>query len=146
VFSAFLKKDFVLFNWHLNNKITYQDVPSGSVIRLPQLVLDEALYYERDLIGKVLRLQVGASVYYSTSYYADAYMPVTGEFYLQDRKKYGNYPFIDVFLCARVKTVRVFIKVDNLNAGWSGNNYILTPGYYYPGRTFKFGVSWKFYD
>ncbi|MCW3084654.1 MAG: hypothetical protein JWP12_2020 [Bacteroidetes bacterium] len=146
VFSVILKKDFILWNWHLNNRITYQKTPELSVIRLPELVLEHSLYYENDLIHKALRLQVGASVYYSTAYYADAYMPVTGEFYLQSQRKYGDYPFIDFFINAKIKTVRIFFKIDHLNSGLNSGSYILTPGYPYPGRTFKLGLSWKFYD
>lgn len=146
VFSLFLKKDFVLYNWHLNNRITYQEVPGSTVIRLPQFIFEHSLYYERELLNKALLLQIGAGIFYNTSYYADGYMPVTGEFYLQNNRKYGDYPFIDVFLCARVKTVKLFFKVDHINSGASGINYMLTPGYLYPYRTFKFGVSWRFYD
>jgi hypothetical protein len=146
VFKASIKKDFSLLNWHLNNKITYQKVTDSSVIRLPELVLEHSLYYENDLLKKALVLQIGASVFYTSAYYANAYMPATGQFYLQNEKKYGAYPFIDFFVNAQVKTVRVFFKIDHLNAGWNGNTYMLTPGYPYPDRTFKFGVSWKFYD
>jgi hypothetical protein len=146
VLSAALKKDFVFYNWHLNNKVVYQQVPDSSVIRVPELILEHSLYYEHDLLKKALRLQIGAAVFYTSSFYADAYMPATGQFYLQDERKYGNYPFIDFFINAQIKTVRIFIKVDHLNSGWNGNNYILTPGYPYAGRTFKFGLSWKFFD
>ena len=145
VMHARLKKDFSLYNWHLNNTVTYQYVPDSTVIRLPQFTLEHSLYYENN-IKDILRLQIGASVYFVSNYYANAYMPVTGQFYLQNERKYGNYPFIDVFLNARIKAVRIFIKVDHLNKGWTGANYILTPGNPYAGRTFKFGVSWKFYD
>ncbi|MCW3104406.1 MAG: hypothetical protein JWO09_2846 [Bacteroidetes bacterium] len=146
VLSAAVKKDFTFYNWHLNNAVIYQQTPDSSVIRLPQFILEHSLYYEHDLLKKALRLQVGASVYYTSAYYANAYMPATGQFYLQDEKKYGNYPFIDFFVNAEIKSVRVFIKVDHLNSGLSGNTYVLTPGYPYAGRTFKFGVSWKFFD
>lgn len=146
IISAAIKKDFNFYNWHLNNKVIYQNVPDSSVIRVPEFILEHSLYYENDLLKKALVLQVGASMFYTSSYYANAYMPSTAEFYLQTEKKYGAYPFIDFFINAQVKTVRIFFKIDHLNSGWTGSNYILTPNYPYPGRTFKFGVSWKFYD
>jgi hypothetical protein len=146
ILSASVRKNFVLYNWHLNNKVIYQNIPDSSIIHLPELILEHSLYYEHNVLKKAMLLQVGASVYYTSNYYADSYMPATGEFYLQNTKQYGNYPFIDFFINASVKTVRVFIKVDHLNSGWNGNNYVLTAGYPYAGRTFKFGVSWKFYD
>lgn len=146
VFYAKLEKNFNFFNWHLNNDVNYQYVQDSMIIRLPAFVLRHSLYYENDILKGAAILQLGASVYYNTEYYANAYMPATGQFYLQDQKKYGNYPFIDVFLCAKIKAVRVFVKVDHLNKGWTGNNYMLTPSYPYATRTIKFGLSWKFYD
>ena len=146
VVSAFLKKDFIFYNWHLNNKITYQYVPDSAVIRLPEFILEHSLYYENDMFKHAMRLQIGFAVFYNSEYYSNAYMPAIGQFYLQDKKKYGNYPFIDFFINARIKTVRIFFKIDHLNYGWMGNNYALTPGYPMNDRAFKLGVSWRFFD
>ncbi|OFY83941.1 MAG: hypothetical protein A3F72_06090 [Bacteroidetes bacterium RIFCSPLOWO2_12_FULL_35_15] len=146
VFSAFLKKDFVFRNWHLDNKFNYQNVSDSTVIRLPKFILEHALYYESDLFKGAMRMQIGVSVFYNSAYFADSYMPATAQFYIQDNMKYGNYPFIDFFINARIKTVRVFIKIDHLNSGWMGKNYILTPHYPMNTRAFKLGVSWRFFD
>jgi hypothetical protein len=144
--SAFLKKDLTFYNWHFDNKITYQYLADSSVIRVPEFITENSIYYENNLLKNALRLQIGASLYFLTSYYSNAYMPATEEFYLQDNKKYGNYPFIDFFVNAKIKTVRIFFKIDHLNSGWSGKKYVLTPGYPYPERTFKLGISWRFFD
>jgi hypothetical protein len=85
-------------------------------------------------------------VFYTSAYYANAYMPATGQFYIQTEKKYGDYPFIDFFINAQIKTVRIFIKVDHLNSGLMGNYYMLTPHYPMSDRAFKFGISWRFFD
>jgi hypothetical protein len=146
VISTSLKKDLSLFNWHLDNLVTYQFVPDSTIIRLPELQLQHSLYYENDIFKKAMHVQVGAELHFTSAYYADAYMPATTQFYLQSEKKYGAYPFFDFFINVRVKTVRVFIKVDHLNAGMAGSNYMQTPHYPMPGRAFKFGVSWRFYD
>ena len=65
---------------------------------------------------------------------------------ITNEKKYGDYPFIDFFINAQIKTVRVFIKVDHLNSGMMGNYYILTPRYPMNDRALKLGVSWRFFD
>jgi ABC-type uncharacterized transport system permease subunit len=39
----------------------------------------------------------------------------------------GGYPFVDFFLNARIKPVRIFIKIDHVTQGFMGNNYSLTP-------------------
>jgi hypothetical protein len=146
VFSASLNKNIEFHNWHLDNKINYQNVPDSSVIRVPQFILKHALYYENDLFKNAMRLQIGFQVFFNTSFYANAYMPATGQFYLQTEKKYGNYPVLDFFLNAKIKVVNIFFKIDHLNAGFSGNNYMLTPLYILNQRSFKVGVSWKFWD
>ncbi len=146
VISAFVKKDFVFYNWHLNNKINYQYLPDSTVIRLPEFTLEHSLYYENNLFKGAMRLQIGASVFYTSAYYANAYMPATAQFYLQDNKKYGDYPFINFFVNAQIKTVRIFIKIDHLNSGWMKNKSMLSPHYPMNDRAFKFGVSWRFFD
>jgi hypothetical protein len=146
VIKLSIEKNFSLYNWHLDNRVVYQKSPDSSVIRIPEFILDHSLYYENDLFKKALNLQVGVSVFYTSAYYSNSYMPVTGEFYLQNKNKYGNYPYLDFFINAEIKTVRIFFKIDHLNNGFSGNNYMITPNYPYPDRTFKFGVSWRFFD
>lgn len=146
VLSTYLKKDFIVRNWHLNNTIHYQYAPDSTVIRLPQFVLEHALYYENDILKGAAILQIGASVFYTSAYYADAYMPATAQFYLQNNKKYGDYPFIDFFLNAQIKTVRLFIKIDHLNSGWEKNRSMLTPHYPMNDRAFKLGISWRFFN
>ena len=54
--------------------------------------------------------------------------------------------FVDFFLNVKIKTVRVFIKADHLNSSMSGNNYMITPHYPANDRTFKLGISWRFWD
>ena len=146
IIRASLKKDFSFFNWHLNNKVKYQQVPDSSVIRVPLLMLQHSLFYENDLFKKALRMQIGFEVFYNTSFYANAYMPVTGEFYIQNNSKYGSYPMLDFFLNMKIKVVNAFFKIEHLNSGFSGNTYMLTPGYVMAPRTFKFGVSWKLFN
>jgi len=146
VFHAFIKKDFNFNHWHLNNKINYQLVPDSSVIRLPEFVLEHSLFYSNQLFQKAANIQIGASVFYVSSYFANAYMPATAQFYIQNTTVCGNYPAINFFINAQVKTVRVFFKIDNLNYKLMTNDYMLTPNYIMNGRAFKFGISWMFYD
>jgi len=146
VISVNLKKDFNFYNWHLNNKVNYQQVPDSSVIRVPQFILQHSLYYENNLFKKAMRIQIGFEVFYNTAFYANAYMPATGEFYMQNERKYGSYPMLDFFLNMKIKIVNAFFKIEHLNSGFSGNTYMLTPHYIMAPRTFKFGVSWKLFD
>jgi hypothetical protein len=146
VVAVALKKNITFHNWHLNNKINYQYVPDSSVIRVPQFILQHALYYENNIFKNAMRLQIGFSLFYNTAYYANAFMPANSQFYMQNKEKYGNYPIIDFFLNAKIKVVNVFFKIDHLNSGMSGMDYMLTPNYFLNTRAFKLGISWKFWD
>lgn len=146
VLTAILKKNISFHNWHLNNKIIYQQVPDSSVIRVPQFILQHSLYYENDVFKKALRLQIGFAVFYNTAYYSNAFMHTSNQFYMQNKSKYGDYPVIDFFLNAKIKVVNIFFKIDHLNSGFTGTDYMLTPNYLLSTRAFKIGVSWKFWD
>ncbi|MGQ0827091.1 MAG: putative porin [Bacteroidota bacterium] len=146
ILSATFKKDFTFHNWHFNNHIRYQLAPDSIVIRIPEFVSEHSLYYENEVLKGAMRLQIGASVFYTSEYYANAYMPATAQFYLQDNKRYGGYPFIDFFINAQIKTVRIFIKIDHLNSGWMENRSMLTANYPMNDRAFKLGVSWRFFN
>jgi hypothetical protein len=146
IISVQLKKNFNFFNWHLNNNVLYQQVPDSSVIRVPQFILQHSLFYEHDVFKKAMHVQIGLELFYNTAFYSNAYMPVTGEFYLQNDSKYGAYPMFDFFLNMKIKVVNAFFKIEHLNSGFSGNNYMLTPHYVMAPRTFKLGVSWKLFD
>lgn len=143
---AYVKKDFVFYNWHLNNNIHYQYVPDSTVIRLPKFVLGHSLFYENYLFKKAMRVQVGLAVFFVSDYFANSYMPATAQFYLQDDNKYGNYPYLDFFVNARIKSLRIFFKIDHVNSGWFGSKYQIAPHYPMNDRAYKLGVSWRFYD
>lgn len=146
VFTINAAKNFKLKNWHLDNLLTYNSLPDSVVIRLPQFVLRNSLYYENNVFKNAMRLRIGVSLFYTSAYYANAYMPATAMFYIQDAKKYGDYPFLDFFICAKIKTVNAFLKIEHLNSGLMGNRYVQTPNYPTNDRAFKVGISWKFFD
>lgn len=148
VFSAQLIKDFHSrgSGFNLNNKIIYQYIPASSPIKLPSIVLDNCFYYENTFFNKALRGQFGFDVFYNSAYFANAYMPATGQFYIQDEKKIGNYIYVDFFANLKIKAVRLFFKMEHVNAGISGYNYYMVPHYPTPDRAFRFGLSWTFLD
>jgi hypothetical protein len=73
-------------------------------------------------------------------------MPASQVFYLQDRYTTGEYPFLDVYLNARIRPVNIFVKIENVLYGYAGKSYSFVPGYYQPDRAFRFGISWMFFD
>lgn len=144
--SAFVKKDIYVGNWVFANHVIYQYIPDSSIIRLPKLVTDHSIYYEDKVFNNALKLQAGVDVFYTSSFFGNAYMPATSQFYLQNETKIGNYPYVDVFVNFKIRTVRAFLKYEHVNAGLLGNVYFMTPHYPMSDGSFLFGLSWDFYN
>ena len=146
ILSAYMKQDFRIWKLHLDNKIIYQNVSKDKAVAIPEYIAYHSLYLEDRIFKNNMGIQVGADLYYNTSYFASAYMPATGQFYRQYSKEIGNYPFVDLFLNMSVKQARMFVKVVHVNSGMAGNTYYSAPGYPAADRTFIFGVSWIFFN
>jgi hypothetical protein len=142
----FIQKDLKLWHVHFNNIINYQPENNTDFIRLPNIQTFSQLYYEGKLFKNNLWLQVGVQARYVSAYKANAYMPATNQFYLQDSKTYGDYFFADVFLNAQIDRFRFFLMAQHVNQGLTGGNYILCPDYPMPDRSFKAGLVWMFFD
>jgi len=141
--GAYAYKELNMGRWCFSNRVTWQSVPVTDAVRFPEWVTDHSLYYHHN-IKKILYYQLGVDVFYFSSYYAKIYMPATGQFYVQDQKAIGNYPYGDVFLNVQVRTVRVFVKYEHVNSGFPSFAYYAAPHYPVPDRSLKFGVSWIF--
>lgn len=141
-----LNKDFVWKKWALDNKIVYQKTFGANIIRLPEIESNHAIYFTQPFFKKALTAQFGMEVTFFGSYYPNAYMPATREFYLQNDFKSDNYPFIDFFVNLKIKRARIYLKLDHVNSGLMEYNYYMIPHYPMSDRAFRFGVSWMFYD
>lgn len=145
--SLFIHKNLLLFK-HLgiNAQCNYQLSSYQAIVSMPNHVVNSALYYQGNLFKRALQIQIGFNVQYYSSFNGLAYMPATNMYYVQTQSTVGNYPYVDFFLNARIKPVRVFIKIDHLNQGFSGSQYYLVPGYLQSDRSLKFGINWLFFD
>jgi len=145
--SLFIHKDVLLFK-HLgiNGRYNYQSSSYQAIVSVPNHIVNGALYYQGNLFKRALQLQIGFNAQYFSGFYGYAYMPATNQYYVQTKKTVGNYPYVDFFLNARIKPVRIFVKIDHVTQGFLGNNYSLVPGYLQNDRAFKFGINWLFFD
>ena len=131
---------------HFDNFVAYTNTDKANYIRIPEWLVNSKLYYQGIIFKGALFGQIGVEMYMPTGYKADAYMPVTQQFYLQNKFPLKTYPVFDVFLTADIKTVNVFVKFAHANFELQEPGYYVTP--YYPGlrRSFTFGVKWMFFD
>lgn len=145
--SVYARKDFRFGGFHLDNRVLLQWSTDQEVVPVPLLSAYLSYYYEFWVVRDVLRLQAGLDGRYNTRYYAPGYNPAISQFYNQREVEVGNYPYVDLFVTAKWKRMRIFLKYQHVNMGLFGNGeyfavarYPLNPG------MFKMGISWGFYD
>jgi len=131
----------------LDNTVMYQNVLKGeSFFRVPQIVTRNSLYFSSYVFkGKPMYLQTGVTAKYFTAFKANAYNPLLSEFVLQDETEIGNFPMVDFFINAQIQRTRIFLKVENLNASFTGRTYYSAPSYPYRDLTVRFGVVWNWF-
>ena len=145
--SIYAQKDFNIKGLHLNHRVLVQLTSDRQVVPVPLVSAFLSYYYEFWIKRDVLRVQVGVDGRYNTAYYAQGYNPALSVFYNQNEVEVGNYPYVDAFVAAKWKRMRILLKYQHLNKGLFGNGeafqiarYPLNPG------MFKIGISWAFYD
>lgn len=143
-FSA--SKEFKYRKFALDNTIQYQSVTQeNDVLNVPEYMVRNTLYYTDTLFSKNLFLQTGFIFNYFTSYKMNAYDPLLSEFYVQTEKEYGAYPRIDLFVNAKVRNARIYLKAEHFNSSFTGNNFYSAPNYPYKDFTVRFGIIWDFF-
>jgi Putative porin len=114
------------------------------LIRLPALFINSRLSYDFKY-AKILFMQAGIELNYKSGYYADAYMPVTQQFYLQDKIKVKPGLLAEVFLNMRLNRVRFMVKYSQLNQLVLGNYYV-GPKFQGLKGGISFGINWPLFD
>ncbi|MFN8276569.1 MAG: putative porin [Chitinophagales bacterium] len=137
---------FAIKGFHLDNDIWFQQVSGSDVVRLPKVVTKHSVYYEARVFKRVLWLAVGVDLRWYSTFYGNGYDPVSGQFYLQNDLALKYYPVLDVFLNAKIKSLRLFLTGTNLSRGIKQSGYYST--YLYPAADigFRFGVKWRFFE
>lgn len=142
-------KEFRWRKWALNNTVLYQNVTQDKdtrVLNVPELVTRNTLYFSDDIFKKAMFIQTGVSFKYFTSYTMDAYNPLLGEFYIQNREELGGYPLLDFFINAKVRQTRIYLKAEHFNSLFSEPNFYAAPNYPYRDFVIRFGLVWNFFS
>ena len=153
--------DFGNFSW-VNNvqyqKVNQEEDPdailSGPIaLNVPEWLIRSTLMLTSSIFNKALFFQTGATFVFFTDYYADQYNPLLAEFVTQNNTKIGEYPRVDFFFNAKIKSSRIFLKLENISAPIEHLIDIDTPYDYYaapfvPYRDFsiRFGLIWNFFE
>lgn len=147
VSGVYLREDLRLGGVNLNHRVMLQWSTDQMVVPVPLFSAYLSYFYEFNVVKNVLRLQIGVDGRFNTRYYAPGYNPGTGQFYNQRVRQLGEYAWLDVFVNAKWKRMRILLKLQHLNEGLFGvRDYFSVLHYPMNPRIFKIGISWNFYD
>ena len=133
-------------HFYLDNRIRYQVTNATNVIRVPNWILREVVYYERDIFKRAARLQTGIEFNYFSSFKSEAYMPALGMMYLQDDISIGNFPYFNFLFNFRIQEFTFFLRLENITQGLFKYNYYAAPYYPLPDFAFRIGATWRFFN
>jgi hypothetical protein len=133
--------------WNFISNVIFTKNFGADVFRIPEWFVNAQVFYENKLFKSALLAQFGLDVHWKSAYYAQTYMPVTQEYYLQDKFLVENYINTDLFANFKIKRVLLFIKINNLlQSIVTGNGYYNTPVFVGQARGLELGVNWAFFD
>ncbi len=146
--SVKLEKEFVFGKFALDNTLLFQEVnQSESIVNVPKIVTRNTFYYSDWVFKRAMYIQTGFIFNYFSSYYANNYNPLIGEFYIQNEKKIGAFPMVDFFINAKVKQTRLYLKAEHFNSDFSqSNQFYAAPNYPYRDFIIRFGLVWNFFQ
>lgn len=136
-------------HWNWYNELSLQLVDPNAPLHLPVIFTRQRLAFEGNFF-KNLFLSTGLELIYHSAFQPDAYMPLTGQFYLQDQFTTNNRPIANAFLNFRIKRFKGFIRMEQLNTLLATSNQLGTryqftaPNYLGTGTWLRVGIWWNF--
>jgi hypothetical protein len=115
-------------------------------LRIPELFMNVQLAYENIFFTRNLQIQMGLDVHYKSSYKALGYAPDIQSYYVQDSRLVEGFPLVDIFLNAKIKQGRLFIKYHNAWQIGKLSGYMLTYGYPAMSNILDFGFEIPLFD
>ncbi len=147
VSGLYASKEFRLGGFHLNPRVMLQWSTDHRVAPVPLASTFLSCSFQFYVVKDVLLLKFGVDGRYNTRYYAPGYNPALAQFYNQREKEIGNYVWMDAFITAKWKRMRIFLKFQHVNQDlFDTREYFQTLHYPLNARIFKYGISWSFYD
>ena len=149
IFSAKLSFPIKFWKFGLENDVLYQKVLDGDdVYRLPDWIIRNSFYFQHDwtFLGnkKVAFMQTGLSLYMFASYKANGYNPLYADYFLQNTQEIGNFPMVDLFINLKIRSMRIYFKIQHINSG-SNSNYFSAPNQPYADFILRLGITWNFF-
>ncbi len=142
--TLWIRKTFSFSPFVLDLNLYYQLPNNQEVLHIPNYVASSSLFIDIPLFKNALHLNFGADVYYYSKFKTYGYNPAIGMFYLANDRISENYPVINAFLSAKIKTAIIIVRFDNAY-GWLLSPYNETVEHYHISNFYlRFGVHWWF--
>ena len=135
-----------LWRFEFEGFASLQKSSNEEVMHLPLLQGRLRIGYSQPIFRKAATLHPCITVRYFTKYYADAYMPATRVFYLQNEVQIGNFPFIDLSLAIKVKKAHIYLVYSNMFLLTGNYNSFIAPHYPMRDSRFFIGVNWRLFN
>lgn len=149
VYGIKLEKKITFLKYFNFNFSFLGQFTNTNIIDVPLISFKDILFLRKNIhfqsTGGDMLINTGFNFWINSPYYAPAYLPALAQFYQQRNKKIGNYPNVDFFISARIKTFVAFLRFEHINS--LSDKYTYYSAYGYPLRPFnvKFGINWNFY-
>jgi len=144
--EAYLSFYQKLWRFEFEGFASLQKSSNEDVIHLPLVQGSLRIGYSQPLFHKAATLLPSVTVRYFTKYYADAYMPATRTFYLQNDVQIGNFPFIDLALAIKVKKAHIYVSYSNMFLLTGNRNSFIAPHYPIRDSRIFIGVNWRLFN
>lgn len=144
--EAYLSIYQSLGRFELEGFASLQKSSNEEVVHLPLLLGQLKFGYSQPIFHKAATLHPSLTVRYFTKYYADAYMPATRTFYLQNEVQIGNFPFIDLAIALQVKKANIYVAYSNMFLLTGNHNSFIAPHYPMRDSRIFIGVNWRLFN
>ena len=122
-----------------------QKSSNEEVLHLPLVLGKLKVGYSQPIFHKAATLHPSITVRYFTKYYADAYMPATRTFYLQNEVEIGNFPFIDLSLAIKVQRANIYVSYSNMFLLTGNYDSFIAPHYPMRDSRIFIGINWRLF-
>jgi hypothetical protein len=144
--EAYLSFYQKLWRFEFEGFASLQKSSNEEVMHLPLLNGRLKIGYAQPIFHKAATLYPSITVRYFTKYYADAYMPATRTFYLQNEVQIGNFPFIDMAIAINVKKAHIYVAYSNMFLLTGNYNSFIAPHYPMRDSRIFIGVNWRLFN
>ncbi|MCT4624757.1 MAG: putative porin [Schleiferiaceae bacterium] len=125
----------------------YNNMLTGSDnLRLAPFSVESKLFYDFQSFKSALFGQIGLRLKYYSAYNSNAYSPSNAIYYLQDDAMIGNFFYLNAYAIFKIKTLRLFVALENILEGFIPYDYYSTPYYPLNDRVFRIGMKWRFFN